>query len=126
MAGDTDAGVTLVESLDELVAEIVDDLYLRHFGQERDDPLLSYADALRLAREVVKHPATELRPTRPRARLAGRGVRGLRERRSAPNWKSASGGGASSATTTCSPGWRTRWTPTTRRRSCGCISGGRS
>ena len=65
VAGDSDTGVTLVESLDELVAEIVDDLYLRHFGQERDDPLLSHADALRLAREVVNHPATELRPTEP-------------------------------------------------------------
>ncbi len=65
VAGDSDTGVTLVESLDELVAEIVDDLYLRHFGQERDDPLLSHADALRLAREVVKHPATELRPNEP-------------------------------------------------------------
>ncbi|MFZ0832807.1 MAG: exodeoxyribonuclease V subunit beta [Mycobacterium sp.] len=62
VAGDTDSGVTLVESLDELVTEIVDDLYLRHFGQERDDPLLAHADALRLAREVVKNPATELRP----------------------------------------------------------------
>ena len=62
VAGDSDTGVTLVESLDELVTELVDDLYLRHFGQERDDPLLSYADALNLAREVVKHPATELRP----------------------------------------------------------------
>ena len=65
VAGDSDTGVTLVESLDELVAEIVDDLYLRHFGLERDDPLLSHADALRLAREVVKHPATELRPKDP-------------------------------------------------------------
>ena len=65
VAGDTDAGVTLVESLDELVVEIVDDLYLRHFGRERDDPLLSYADALRLAREVVNKPATKLRPKDP-------------------------------------------------------------
>ena len=65
VAGDSDTGVTLVESLDELVAEIVDDLYLRHFGHKRDDPLLSHADALRLAREVVNHPATELRPTDP-------------------------------------------------------------
>ncbi len=65
VAGDSDSGVTLVESLDELVGEIVDDLYLRHFGQERDDPLLSHVDALRLAREVVKHPATELRPKEP-------------------------------------------------------------
>ena len=65
VAGDTDAGVTLVESLDELVTEIVDDLYLRHFGREREDPLLAYADALRLAREVVNKPATELRPKDP-------------------------------------------------------------
>ena len=65
MAGDTDSGVTLVESLDELVTEIVDDLYLRHFGRERDNPLLTYPDALRLAREVVNHPATELRPKDP-------------------------------------------------------------
>ena len=41
VAGDSDAGVTLVESLDDLVTEIVDDLYLAHFGQERDDPVLS-------------------------------------------------------------------------------------
>lgn len=65
VAGDTDAGVTLVESLDDLVGEIVDDLYLAHFGREREDPLLSYADALRLAREVVKNPSTELRPADP-------------------------------------------------------------
>jgi exodeoxyribonuclease V beta subunit len=65
VAGDSDTGVTLVESLDELVTEIVDDLYLRHFGLDRDYPLLSHEDALRLAHEVVKHPATELRPKEP-------------------------------------------------------------
>jgi exodeoxyribonuclease V beta subunit len=62
VAGDTDASATLLESLDELVAEIVDDLYLAHFGQERDDPVLSYRDALRVAREVVNNPSTDLRP----------------------------------------------------------------
>jgi exodeoxyribonuclease V beta subunit len=62
VAGDTAAGVTLLESLDDLVVEIVDDLYLAHFGRERDDPVLKYRDALRLAREVVKNPSTELRP----------------------------------------------------------------
>ena len=53
VAGDTDAGVVLVEDLNELVTEIVDDLYLAHFGQEPDEPVLNYRDALRLAREVV-------------------------------------------------------------------------
>ena len=65
VAGDTDAGVVLVEDLNELVTEIVDDLYLAHFGQEPDEPVLNYRDALRLAREVVKNPATQLRPLNP-------------------------------------------------------------
>jgi len=65
VAGDTDVGVTLVESLDDLVTEIVDDLYLAHFGQDRDDPPLSRGEALGLAREVVRNPSAELRPIAP-------------------------------------------------------------
>lgn len=65
VAGDTDSGVELVESLEDVVRDIVDDLYLAHFGQERDEPLLSYDAALRLAREVVAGAHTELRPTDP-------------------------------------------------------------
>ena len=63
VAGDSDSGVTLVESLDELVAEIVDDLYLARFGNESDAPRLSYRDARKLATQVVRNPATQLRPT---------------------------------------------------------------
>lgn len=65
VAGDSDAGVTLVESLDELVAEIVDDLYLAHFGGGTSDPVLTRTAALRLAREVVRNPHAQLRPTDP-------------------------------------------------------------
>ncbi|MDT5323118.1 MAG: exodeoxyribonuclease beta subunit, partial [Mycobacterium sp.] len=65
VAGDSDSRVTLVESLTDLVTEVVDDLYLAHFGQQRDDPELTYPDALKLAREVVGNPATELRPLEP-------------------------------------------------------------
>ena len=65
VAGDTAANVTLLESLDDLVAEIVDDLYLAHFGQERDDPALSCGAALKLAKEVVNNPATKLMPRDP-------------------------------------------------------------
>ncbi|HEY7050678.1 MAG TPA: exodeoxyribonuclease V subunit beta [Mycobacterium sp.] len=67
VAGDTDTGTTLVEDLDDLVVEVVDDLYLAHFGQERNDPALSYKDALTLSREVVNNPATKLRPLDPDA-----------------------------------------------------------
>ena len=62
VAGDSDSGVTLVESLDELVSEIVDDLYLARFGNDADAPQLSYRDAQKLAAQVVRNPATELRP----------------------------------------------------------------
>ncbi|WP_197373187.1 exodeoxyribonuclease V subunit beta [Mycolicibacterium baixiangningiae] len=67
VAGDTDTGVQLVESLDDLTAEIVDDLYLAHFGQQRDDPVLTRGQALELAREVVRNAGAELRPLDPPA-----------------------------------------------------------
>lgn len=65
VAGDSDSGVTLAESLDDLVSEIVDDLYLRHFGQELQAPPLTRAEALALAREVVANAGTDLRPHNP-------------------------------------------------------------
>ncbi len=65
MAGDGDSGVTLVESLDELVCEIVGDLYLSRFGAQRDVQELGYSEALRLALVVVSNPPAELRPLDP-------------------------------------------------------------
>ncbi len=63
--GDTAAGVRLEESLEDLVAEIVDDLYLADFGSQEQDPALSYKQALDLARAVVGDPCAELRPIDP-------------------------------------------------------------
>lgn len=65
IAGDTSAGVELVESLDDLVIRVVDDLYLAQFGAQRDTAALSYADALQLARQVVADPYAQLRPQDP-------------------------------------------------------------
>ncbi|MCW2767754.1 MAG: recB [Nocardioides sp.] len=67
VAGDSDAGVTLVESLDDLVTEIVDDVYLQRFGALRDAPVLTRAQALALARDVVGNPRTTLTPREPAA-----------------------------------------------------------
>jgi exodeoxyribonuclease V beta subunit len=67
VAGDTDAGVTLVENLDELVSEIVDDVYLQRFGDDRDTPVLTRAQALGLAHDVVRNPRTRLTPVDPPA-----------------------------------------------------------
>nr|WP_158018927.1 exodeoxyribonuclease V subunit beta [Mycobacterium basiliense] len=65
VAGDTDTGLTLQESLDDLLAEIVDDLYLIEFGHAESDPVLTRAQALTLAREVVGDPYAQLRPLEP-------------------------------------------------------------
>ena len=65
VAGDTDAGVELVESLEDLVAETVDDLYLKHFGGLADQPKLDRADALSMARAIAGQPGVELRPANP-------------------------------------------------------------
>lgn len=65
VAGDTDAGATLVESLDELVIEVVDDLYLARFGQLQTPPPFGRETALGLARTVVGDPQAALAAPRP-------------------------------------------------------------
>src|SRR3954447_9352963 len=60
VAGDSDTGATLVESLDELVVEVVDDVYLRRFGQLTDTPPFGRDAALSLARTVVGDAHAEL------------------------------------------------------------------
>ncbi|OBA81094.1 exodeoxyribonuclease V subunit beta [Mycobacterium sp. 1164966.3] len=65
VAGDSAADVTLQESLDDLVTEIVDDLYLARFGGGENEPVLTYREALTLAREVVDDPCAQLRPLDP-------------------------------------------------------------
>ncbi len=62
VAGDTDARATLVESLDELVVQVVDDLYLRSFGNQAEQPPFDRDTALRLARAAVGDPQAALAP----------------------------------------------------------------
>ena len=64
VAGDSDAGVTLVEDLGDLVREIVDDVYLRRFDGRQEVPF-NRAAALTLATAVVDKAGTELRPVDP-------------------------------------------------------------
>jgi exodeoxyribonuclease V beta subunit len=71
VAGDTDAGATLVESLDDLVVEVVDDLYLGRFGQLRERPPFGRDDALALARKVIGDPQAALAPPGPAGHEAG-------------------------------------------------------
>jgi len=62
VAGDTDSEATLVEDLDDLVVEVVDDLYLRGFADAEEKPLFTRGEALRLARAAVGDPQARLEP----------------------------------------------------------------
>ncbi|GAA1646382.1 exodeoxyribonuclease V subunit beta [Kribbella alba] len=62
VAGDTDAGVTLVDDLGELVTEVVDDLYLNLFGNSADQPPITRGAALEIALKAVGNPHTRLVP----------------------------------------------------------------
>ncbi len=62
VAGDTDARARLVENLDDLVGEVVDDLYLRAFAFADAPPVFSHTEARAIARSVVNDPQAHLEP----------------------------------------------------------------
>jgi exodeoxyribonuclease V beta subunit len=63
VAGDLEPDATFVESIDDLVVEVVDDLYLRKFGRPGSEPpLLTYDDALTTVRRAVYDPQAALAP----------------------------------------------------------------
>jgi exodeoxyribonuclease V beta subunit len=62
VAGDTDSRARLVEDLDELLREVVDDLYLRAFAYADRDPVFTYSEALSIARTAVNDPQARLEP----------------------------------------------------------------
>ena len=65
VAGDTDTGAELVEDLDDLVVEVVDDVYLRDFGHLSAEPPFKRPEALALARAVVNDPQARIAPDDP-------------------------------------------------------------
>ncbi|GAB3652447.1 exodeoxyribonuclease V subunit beta [Nocardioides korecus] len=65
VAGDTDSGAELVDNLDELVVEVVDDVYLRSFGHGTGAPPFKRDEALALARAVVRDPQAAIAATDP-------------------------------------------------------------
>ncbi|MCW2681426.1 MAG: exodeoxyribonuclease beta subunit [Frankiales bacterium] len=63
MSGDHEPGVTMVESVDDLLREVVDDLYLRKFAPHGADlPQLSAREAREVAREATRDGAARLEP----------------------------------------------------------------
>jgi len=61
VAGDVEPDATLVEDLDDLVEEVVDDLYVRRFHWVLN-PAFGRDEALRIGRVAVANPAARLEP----------------------------------------------------------------
>ncbi len=73
VAGDTDAGAHLVEDLDDLLVEVVDDLYVRGFAQDPEAPIFSRSQAMQVARAAVGDPQARIEPRNaPADSVAGR------------------------------------------------------
>ena len=62
IAGDTDASARLVEDLDDLVDEVVDDLYVRGFAQQTTPPEFTRTDAGAIAATVTGDPQARIEP----------------------------------------------------------------
>ncbi|MGN6608133.1 MAG: UvrD-helicase domain-containing protein [Jatrophihabitans sp.] len=71
-AGDLDADATLVENLDDLVTEVVHDLYVRKWGRGDERPDFTLGEAVRLATVAVNDGQALLQPddTNVRVRFA--------------------------------------------------------
>jgi exodeoxyribonuclease V beta subunit len=65
VAGDTEPGAELVESLAELTVEVVDDLYLRRYGNATEPPPFDRACALKVANAAVEDPRAALADADP-------------------------------------------------------------
>ncbi|MFI2365158.1 UvrD-helicase domain-containing protein [Promicromonospora sp. NPDC019610] len=65
VAGDTEPGAELVESLAELTVEVVDDLYLHRYGNAAEPPPFDRACALRVATAAVEDPRAALAAADP-------------------------------------------------------------
>ncbi|MGB7362663.1 MAG: UvrD-helicase domain-containing protein [Rhodococcus sp. (in: high G+C Gram-positive bacteria)] len=75
IAGDRDPDATFVESVDDLVSDVVDDLYLRRYSKDQAEPPLSVADARSVALAAVSDRHASLSPDAPDDSAAGQRVR---------------------------------------------------
>ncbi len=90
VAGDTDSRAELVESLDDLVVEVTDDLYLQRFGSTPDEPPFESRGRAPAGPGRGRGPPGRAGAARRRAGHRRRRPRGLRVRRPAPRSSAAS------------------------------------
>jgi exodeoxyribonuclease V beta subunit len=70
VTGDVERDTALVDDVDDLLEEVVDDLYIRRFWVRPDIPPFGRADALRIRTTVLSNPGACLVPARTEDRTA--------------------------------------------------------
>jgi len=82
IAGDVEPDIELVDSVGDLVADAVTDLFIRRFHSGERTVLFPHAEALRIARAVIQNPDAEIAPVgdSEQDRLRQSFARSLRER----------------------------------------------
>jgi len=63
--GDLEPDVEIVEQVDDLVEEVIDDLYVRRFVRETKPPSMSRAEAGQIARAAIDNPGAPIYPMSP-------------------------------------------------------------
>ena len=100
VAADLEQDATLVEDVGDLLAEVVDDLYVRKY-MAGGDALITRGEAMQIAEEVVSNPGAPIEP-RDALRRRPAGAAGAAGRRAcATSSTGASARCRSSPTTTC-------------------------
>ncbi|HEX3803018.1 MAG TPA: UvrD-helicase domain-containing protein [Solirubrobacteraceae bacterium] len=74
---ETEPSVSFVDNVDDLVREVIDDLYVRRFFRDRDGLAMSRDQADRIARIAIENPTSEIYPLDPRDRTPEAMRRGL-------------------------------------------------
>ena len=65
---DTEPDATFVDGVEDLAREVLDDLYVRRFFQDRGGPSLPDGQARRIAAIAIDNPTAEIYPLSPRER----------------------------------------------------------
>ena len=67
VVGDVERDVVFVEDVEDLLSEVVDDLYVRRFHRRPDDrPPFQRAEAMKVARAAIANPSPRLEPAAAR------------------------------------------------------------
>ncbi|KIQ15104.1 UvrD-helicase domain-containing protein [Rhodococcus sp. MEB064] len=75
IAGEREPTATFVESVDDVVVDVADDLYLSRYSREHGSPPMTLADARSIARDAVRDRRAELSPDAPADTVGGQRVR---------------------------------------------------